>query len=230
MAVTIGRHTLAYEPVGLWQFNESLNDSTANGFNMTVSVGTERYTDIYPGVRGIGLNATRLTYSTFNAALAITGDVTVECLMFLRVYPTANEVGIVTHAAAGENTADNVLYAIQLTGNNGALSWLSESGSGVNATYTANLGPGLGLCHVAATRTSNVVQFYLNGRAQGAASSALTTPVGGSNGRLFIGYPDVGYLGPECVMSSLKICNTALTAAQIATEYNTTLGPVFGYV
>lgn len=231
MAVTIGRHTLIYDPVGLWQFNETLNDTSGNAFNMTVSSGTERYTDIYPGVRGIGLNTTRLIYNTFTSTLAITGDITLECLLYLRAYPiTGFEAGIVTHAAAGETSGDNVLYAMQLDGASGALSWLSESGSGTNAPFTRDMGPGLGLSHIAATRISNVVQLYVNGRAQGAASSALTAPTGGGNGRLVVGYPDVGFFAPEGVMSSLKICNVGLSAAQIASEYNATLGPLYGYV
>lgn len=228
MAATIGRHTLAYDPVGLWQFNETLNDTSGNGFHLAVSTGQERYTEIYPGVRGVALYSTRLIYNAFTATLGITGDITLEALMYLRTYPTSADASIATHINAGETSNDNVLYSLQLNATTGALGWLSESGSGVDATYNINNAPGLGLSHVAATRTSNVIQFYLNGRAVGSASSALTTPTGGTSGRFSVGYS--GQSGPECVLASLKVCNIALSAAQIATEYNITLGPVFGRV
>lgn len=230
MAVTLGLHTRAYNPSGLWQFNETLNDTSGNSFNMTMEVGTERYTDIYPGTRGLQLIGSRPVYNVAGGVLNITSDITIECLMYLETYPGANAVAIACFANAGETSADNTNYAIQLNATDGTFGWLSESGSGVDATYNLTNGPGLGLSHIAVTRISNVIRFYLNGRAYGSASGTLTSPTAGSSGKLRIGYPDVGFLAPECVMASLKIIASGLTAAQIATEYNTTLGPILGFV
>ncbi len=229
MAVTVVRHNQAYDPVGLWQFNETLNDTSGNAFNMTVEAGTERYTDIYPGLRGIQLINTRLIYNTFTSTLAIAGDLTLECILFLETYPGASQVVMASYMASGETSDTNAQYFWALNTTDGNFTWLSESGAGVNATYTINDGPGLGLCHMAVTRTSNVLQYYLNGRAYGSASGSLTTPDGGGSGRFRVGSPD-SLFGPESVMSSLKVCNIALTAAQVAAEYNLTVGPVRGFV
>src|SRR6185369_8603719 len=200
MAVTLQRHTLAYDPVGLWQFNETLNDTSGNAFNLTVEVGTERYTDIYPGTRGVQLIGNKLVFNTFTSTLAITGDVTIEAIMYLETYPGANVVLIASHGASGETSDTNYMYYYALNATDGNFTLISENGAGTNATYTLNDGPGLGLCHVAVTRTSNVIQFYLNGRAYGAASSTLVTPDGGGSGRFRVGSPDANLFGPESVM------------------------------
>lgn len=229
MAVTVGRHNLAYDPVGLWQFNETLNDTSGNGFNLTVEVGTERYTDIYPGVRGVQLIGNKLIYNTFTSTLAITGDVTLEAVLYLATYASANTVLITSHGDAGETQAANYMYFYALN-TDSSLSMISENGAGTNATHTITDGPGLGLCHMAVTRASNVIQFYLNGRAYGSPSSTLTTPDGGTTGRFRVGGPDANIFGPEGAMASLKVCNIALSAAQVAAEYNLTVGPVLGFV
>lgn len=230
MAATLTRHNQAYDPVGLWQFNETLNDTSGNGFNMTVDAGTERYTDIYPGVRGVQLIGNKLIYNTFTGTLAITGDVTIEAILYLETYPGANPVLIASHGASGETSDTNYMYFYGLNATDGNFTMISENGAGTNATYNLSDGPGLGLCHVAVTRATNVIQFYLNGRAYGAASSTLTTPDGGTSGRFRVGSPDANIFGPESVMASLKVCNIALSAAQVAAEYNLTVGPVLGFV
>src|ERR1700733_858646 len=76
----IHRHDTTYSPVGLWQLNGTLNDTSGNGFNLTVESGTARYADMLPGFQSFLVSATRLVYNTSGTSLAITGDMTVECL------------------------------------------------------------------------------------------------------------------------------------------------------
>ena len=44
-----------YNPIGLWQLDGNLLDSSSNGLDLSVS-GTERYGDLLPGLRGFYAN------------------------------------------------------------------------------------------------------------------------------------------------------------------------------
>ncbi len=107
------------------------------------------------------------------------------------------------------------------------LQWTSESGAGVDADYVANSNTTEDLpaqftpVHLAVTRISNVVQFYLNGLPWGLPSSALTTPAGGTSGAFNVSSGSNRIFG-------LKIIASGLTAAQIKAEYNRTMGVAFG--
>lgn len=225
-------HNTTHNPVGLWQFNGNLNDSSGNGFTLTVETGEISYAQILPGLVGVNLaplaSTTRLVHSTFQSALAITGDLTIECVLLLTAYTTTLR-WLVSHDNNSDAEADNTLYAVDLMSelpNPGRLKFFTENGAGIDSSYEILDKPPLGPCHFAVTRASNVIQFYLNGRTLGAASSPLVTPTGGANGRFRVGGNPMN--SPPAIVSSLKICNTALSAAQIANEYNRTLGTFYG--
>lgn len=227
MVGVVNYHGLEHNPVGLWQFNGTMNDTSGNGFNMTVDAGTIRYANLLPTLRGALLVSTRLIYNTFTSTLAITGDITIECLINLPAYLVSLR-DLVSHENAGETSADNSLYGIDLISGSGNVGFFSENGAGVDQYYALTERPPLNPFHFAATRTSNVIQFYQNGRAWGSPSGTLTTPSGGGSGRLRVGLS--GSLGPEGVIASLKIIAAGLNATQVASEYNRTLGGLYGYV
>lgn len=231
MVGVVNYHGLEHSPVGLWQLNGSLADTSGNGFTLTVESGTIYYAQVVPGIRGAFISSTILIYNTFTSTLAITGDMTVEALISLPLY-TLSQRYWVSHANAGATSADNFLYGISMLTSAGKVNYEAESGSGSPITYAPVIAdtnrPPLSACHFAMTRISNVIQFYLNGRAWGVASTTLTTPTGGGSGRFRIGAPSVG--GPEGIVASVKLVASGLTATQIGLEYNRTLGGLYGYV
>lgn len=224
----IQKFDVTHSPVGLWQFGGDLTDSSGNGFTLTVETGTARFTNTM-GLVGLVISATTLFRNNFEASLNITGNLTIEMLLALQSYTTGRT--LVSHSASGDaSSVSNLAYGVSIT-TGPALTFKSESGTGVDASYSINDLPPRTLCHFAVTRSTNVIQFYLNGQTMGAASSALTAPTGGTSGRFRVGMvADTTENAPDCSIFSLKVVNSALSAAQIAAEYNRTLGTFFGGV
>ncbi len=120
----------------------------------------------------------------------------------------------------------NTQYAIGVN-TDGAPKWLHENtSSGAQIYQPTGVSMPIGLCHFAATRTSQVIQFYLNGQPFGDPSSALIAPNGGSTSVFRIG----NHTGLTAIAAirSLKIVTSALSAAQIKNEYYLTLGNIYG--
>lgn len=239
MAQAIGVHDTTYSPVGLWQFNGNLNDSSGNGFNLTADAGTPLFGQLAPGLPGVFLSSTRLKAAASANALRITGDVTVELLAMLLADNTGampTSAPLVSFTGGQDDTTSTLNYLYQLAFDPGRLLyWFHEHGTGVNDTYQLTslaLPPLRQLFHLAATRTANVVQFYVNGRAFGPPSSALTAPTDASLSQLWVGGQGgtIPTLAPDCALASLKIVAGALTAAQVKAEFNRTAGKFYGYV
>lgn len=230
-AARVQAHSTSFQPLGLWQMTQrSLVDSSGNSRTLAVETGTERYTYLSGTLGGFyGDGSTALWYNTADAALRLTGDMTFECLFVLETV-TAGAYWF-SHTASGETEATNQLYGLAYNSvSSPAIAWIQENGAGVNSTYSGPsyfMFPGQ-LVHMAITRISNVIQPYLNGRVFGTASSALTTPTGGGDGRFrLFGDAATRIRG---VMASAKLIGSGLTAAQIMTERNYCLGGAQGYI
>ncbi len=225
-------HDARFGPLSIWQLNDTLADTGVLGATLVVEAGTSVFCDVLPGLRGFYFDgSTNLVRSSLTPQLQITGDLTVECI----VTKTALEADktILCHDGQTESSSDNYLYDLYLDSSN-QLVYFAEFGSGSNISYTST---GLSLplgapVHVALVRRSNQSTFYVNGRQFGPSSSGLVAPEGGANGRFRIG-GDFGS-SPSARMtgavSSVKILNKSLTAAQVAEDYNVTLGGVYGYL
>ena len=221
--MALARHQVTSNTVGLWQFDWDGTDSSGNGYDLTLEAGIERYSDLWPGVSGALFNGgvTKFYRSSAEAALRILGDMTIEFFyMSLINYPSGY---VCYHGTSGESLPTNYLYSVSYESGNASTQWLQEYGAGSDSLYqfTEELPPPRSLIHVAATRRSDVIRLYHNGRLVG-TSSALTTPEDGSSGRLRVGE------GVNGIVSSLKILNVGLTDEEIVEEYNSTFGPVFG--
>lgn len=219
---TVKQHTLNHQPVALWQLDGSLNDTSGNGFTLSVEAGTVRYSTLYPGIVGIRFDgAIRLYRSTYTPALNLTGDMTFECLIAVDTLPVA--CVLFSHAAVGETSPTNYSYQINLNPNPSQMGWFSESDAGTNASYNfskVTLPPGL--CHYAVTRIANIVTIYINGVSQG-SSTLLTAPTD-STGSLFrLGDP-TPVNPPTAIIASVKMIARGLTAAEVKDEYSQTLG------
>ena len=239
------RHDTAFSPVGLWQFNQSLVDGSGNGFTLTVDAGTESYVLMEQRLWGIRLDNCRLTHA-FDPLLHQLGDMTIG--MFLMWETQPGGYTIITFSG-GESDASSTLnynYTIALSPNgivspitDRVPSWFSEHGVGVNDIYTVATATGKPLLlpppgvlfHLMVTRTSNVIQFYVDGVPFGPASGVLTATDDGSASMLWFG--GIAGTGPArlqtgTVCSSAVIIPSALTADQVKAYYNRTLGPFKG--
>jgi hypothetical protein len=230
---SISLHDTTHDPLGLWQLNGDLTDSSGNGYTLTVGSGTEQYAPLSDTLSGAHLDgSTYLIHDVAVSALRLTGDMTIECLVKWLVDPPGYGVNndttssaLVAHGVGGETEATNTLYCFGARSSGGGFTWVSESGGGTNAAYNLDVEvPTSVWHHMAAVRDSNVVSIYLDGALLG-SSSSLTTPTGGSSGRFVIGALASGSSeNPTCVIASVKLIGSALTAAQVKAEYQRTLG------
>lgn len=224
-----GRHDNTHSPVALWQLDESLTDVSGNGLNLTVESGTERYTELVPGLRGFFFDGdTGLWRSAATAALQISGPMTVE---FVGVFTNfVVDKPFVSHGASGETIANNYLYYFGSVGTGFGMRSYWEEAAGANVEYTTPHMFPLGTpCHLALRRgASNATSFFVNGVQIGTTSGVLTSPVDGTSGRFRMGRDDLG-ASLFGAMASVKIVASALTADQIKAEYNRTLGPLLGF-
>ena len=228
----VRQHDTTHSPLGLWQLDGDMTDASGNGYDLTVDTGTELYAPISDTLQGFRFDgSTNLIHDVAEAALRLTGDMTIEMLVAWLIDPPGFGVNtslsgpyLAAHGVPGEAGGDNNLYSLKARPT-GGIGWLSESGSGTNAVYDIDCDvPTYLLHHLAAVRASNVVSMYIDGGLVG-SSSTLATPTGGNTGRFVLG--SIGGGGgehPTCLMASVKLIGSALTAEQVADEYRLTLG------
>jgi hypothetical protein len=222
------RHGLEHQPLGLWQFAPTAlyTDSSGNGRTLTIESGAELTAFTHPAVGGFRLNgSTTLYYNAHDSALAITGDVTYEEICLLS--SETNSAAFFNYVASGETEDTNQLYGMRFTSSAPAVEWVSEHGAGLDdtATLATSHQTPHQLCHWAVTRTSNVVQLYLNGRPRGAPQTIANAPTGGTSAAARL------RIGPAArTLTSSKLIAGSLSAAEVAAEYNRTLGPAFGFI
>ncbi len=233
----IGLHDTTHSPVGLWQLQGSLADTSGSGYTATVDAGTMLYAGIAPGLIGAKLDGTlRLALGGTGAnALRITGAITIEMLVRLTA-PVTDNLPLFSYTAGVDDSSStfNYLYDLRVRTSR-CPKWFHEFGTGSDASYelTDLALPAKRFFHLAATRdANNVVQFYVDGRAFGAPSSGLSAATGGSLSQLWLGGSGgiVPSFSTPCNVASLKIVPSALTAAQIQAEFNRTAGMFYGKI
>ena len=157
--------------------NNGITDQSGNnisltnvGSNVTFSNSSPKFAGTYYGV----FNGTSgyLTFSS-TAACALYGDFTVEAW----VYPTA-----VGQSSGGRILMGSTAGAISIAQTPSAYTLqLSPTGSGVQLTSTGAMTANQ-WNHVALTRTSGTVTFWINGANAGSATGITTSYVGGTFG------------------------------------------------
>jgi concanavalin A-like lectin/glucanase superfamily protein len=217
-------HEANEDTVGLWQFQESLLDTSGNNFHLSLVAGTERYVEIAPGLRAVKLfPATKYNHATLETLLKIPGDITILMIALFDAYTGG---GIVSYDNVGETAADNVQYAVSLIADD-TIQWFQEQGSGVDETRGfQRLPPLFQPCHLVLRRKNTVAECFINGRRFGLPSTALPVPTGGTAASLWLGFEGVN--SASVALASLRIDARALTESEIADQYNQTLGPVYG--
>lgn len=229
-------HDLTHSPIGLWQFDGDLTDSSGNGFTLSLGAGsTQQFVEMAPGLQGVWFNGTTFYERTSTeATLQVSGPVTME-FIYLPTAPVLDLQMPLSHGAGTANEVDNALYQFSINSDQQpGFFWESVA----PRANQANTGAGLIIVpagiptHIAATRDgSDHVRFYVNGVQIGATITTSLPAGGGTNGRLRIGTNEFESSTRNVInagMSSVKIIASALTLAQIEAEYNLTLGPVLG--
>jgi hypothetical protein len=215
----MNRFDLTHTPLALYDFTtRSLEDYSGNGLDLS---GSSSFQETEPNLFCLAPGSD-VSRGGHDPALALTGDVTVQALG--RMYGTPSTHIFASFTASGETLATNTLWQF---GPQTASSfrWLHEYGAGgtdatVLSSGAAEALPAAGsLFHAAAVRSGGVVRFYLNRRPFGVASAATVSAAGGTSAvlRVMFGATSFGLLG-------LKIVGSALTASEVAAEYDRTLG------
>lgn len=220
---------LEYDPVGLWLFENNLNDSSGNGFNLT---GAPRYTTLARD-RQVGaiFEETGWKRPSRDSALVITGALTIEaCITIMPSRAALLPMAICSIGTIGETSAENVAYYLTIeAARNITLFWEYGAGTNVSIMSPPDLCP-IGIpFHVVCTRSGGelaVVNIYMNGMnvhsgsntaADGCTDSTCLLRVGANN-------TDAALLPNGTILTSLKIIAAELTPAQVVAEYNRVLG------
>jgi len=214
---------LEHNPIGLWLFDGSLEDSSGNGFDFTVGGGSERYVSTN-GLRAAKLDgSTSFIHNVTGTVLERTGDITIEVL--LTVDPGSSQRWIVAYSASGETEAVNALYSINYLGSTEQLNWVSEGVSASDDNFNSEAA-GIDHLHLlAVVRESDVITVYIDGSQVGASSATLDTPVGGTSSVLEVGSLFLtGGTFLEGSVACVKIIDSALTADEVYTEFERTWG------
>jgi len=224
-------HDTTFNPVALYQFDGNLNDSSGFARHLTIGSGTPKYSEIFPKLQGVFLTSSE-RFFTSAAALQIAGDVTYEAIMLIPVQLTTQTYSIFAEMEAGETAAGNYLSSLLITYNAGyhyfEAFW--EYNAGVNVSYANTSGPipTNEPFHFAMVRQSNVVTMYINGRAFGTPSGVLTAPnTTAPIQKFYVGgnlSSDTGFTG---LISSLKVIDRALTATEVNSEFERTVGNAY---
>ena len=227
-----------YSPVGLWNFHlgaiVGAKDYSGNGRDLTLESGTARYSHIAPALGGLVLDGSSNYYfPTPTADFQIIGDMTVLALVVMNDLPPAGPAQpnylASCSVAPGGTSATNHPFDFGWTIAGGG-QWFSKHGANITDGYAIDSFAARSvLSLVGATRTSNSIQFWNNGRALG-APGVLTAPDGGGSALLRIGANSTASTQVRAVVASVGLYNTAFSAAQMVERYNYCLGRSGGFI
>lgn len=220
-----GKLGLEHSPVGLWNFEGNLNDSSGNGFDLS---GTPRRyltneKDFFDGVVIGG----ELTRPSRDAALAITGELTIEVVG--KFFNLATDCVICSIGNSSETTEDNINYQVYITSTSQLnIRWEYGSGTNTGVVSNSNIIP-IGIpCFLAITRSSGnpaQVAFFVNGESVGTGSTTAAAGGTASTCRFRVASSNTsGSIFYGAAFSSLKIIPSQLSQDQIKQEYNRSLG------
>ncbi len=229
----LGKLDTTHAPAGLWLFDNNLNDSSGNGFDLT---GAPSYTTEARDKRvGAIFGTTPWTRPARDAALSIIGALTIEAVVTV-AFSSPSTMTVCSIGNPGETEADNSVYYAMigssiLGASDKKMTLLWESGAGVNRSVTSatEVVP-VGIpCHLVWTRSADavaIVNMYVNGVNIHNGSAAAATGGTAATCLLRVGTNSAiaDPIGRGSVLTSLKIIAAELTPAQVVAEYNRVLG------
>lgn len=215
---------LEYSPAGLWLFENNLNDSSGNGLNLT---GTVSYTSVKDGHVCARLGGS-LSMATSSPTLAITGALTVECVVLANTSPIFT---LFSYGSSGDTEPANICYMVRILSSPSLginLLWEYGAGTDVGLSAGINTMPFGWFTHLAVTRSATnpaTTSIYVNGIAVATGSATACTGGNSTSSRFRIGANDLNSLtATASIFSSFKIIAAELTPAQVVAEYNRVLG------
>lgn len=207
--------------VGMWTFNDTLNDLGPNALNLTMAAGSAAYTNVDTGLRGFDGNGGRSMLAPNSSLLRLTGEMTLEFLF-------VGGANVTTFVQCENATGTSILYAFYADS-----STLRYADNNVNNAVASVSPPAGRASYLVGVRRNTggsnyEVSYYLNG-AQLAGTLATLSP--GSDGteqmRIagFIGGPNW-----NADFACVTISSVARTATEIKNQYNWSLGNRYGFV
>lgn len=180
---------------GLWQFNSSLADLSANSpSNEMDFVRARGASDVYregiiPGVKALVLDGAK-EYKVEDQTYNIKGDI--SGAVMVRSAVTQINKGLIVAFRGDDDLsteAHNPQWSIDMWTTARKLRWLQKDGDpGTSRTHEVDyLFPVYEWVHLGWRRASQKIQFFLDGTPWGPESAALTAPTGGTSGWLQIG-------------------------------------------
>lgn len=212
----------AHAPLCVFNFEGNNLDSSENGFDLPAD-GTPTYRHILPHVRSRVGGA--LLRPLSDAALRVTGDITVNVLLVLRSAPTnAHVIGFLN---TGDLEVANAQWLLRIDSLD-TLRWQQERGAGINDDYVLTapgLLPALGAHpHMLSVRRRNGrVSFAINGLQVGIEGPEAPPPTGGTTAVLQVGMASAPY-----ELLAVEVLPFAMTDGQWAARYDETLGAQYG--
>jgi len=227
-------HDTTHNPVGLWQLDGNLLDSSGNGLTLDSVSGSEQYGSAVSSKNSAAYfdGSTIISRSIHDSILALDEDVTLELLCFPVEFQSGGSNPVVANfGAVGETAADNILYQIyfQAAAPGNRLRGFWEAGAGGNVAVSPDmpriLAPGR-WHHIAFTRENGLGKIYHNGKKL--KETAGTEPIGeGTNSVMTLGGSgETGYGNFKGFLSSVKVIPFALNQEQILKEVERTLPEV----
>lgn len=205
------------------RFEDDLTDSSANGLDLTATATVPRYMTHRSGLRGVWAPGIRNWERTVNdAALTITGDLTVHFLGVLSNLAASKLFVFAPSGGGGEGEADNWLYSLQLVSGGGTqpiLRYFAETGGGANIQVDWDILVPEDSGLLSMTREddgggTDTLTLYWNGAQLADQKTTVVRPSGGTNGRLALN--DVsGSPGWAAWYMQFVIQSEALAAADV---------------
>jgi hypothetical protein len=221
-------HDLLHSPVGLWQFDGDLTDSSGNGFDLSLAAGTLRYgPGIRPDLQSLFCDGSTRVSRVTEATLRITGDVTVALL----AHPNEGIGGagetFVTLQKVGEDPEQNVLFNLEMLAGNLFHSFFEKGVSFPVPNTLLTPAPPFSLQpmrwhHLVYTRGS-ANKLYHDGRVIFDDAGANGNPVNGVESFINIGDDPGGSGGFVGHICSVKVVASELTAQEVLAEARRTL-------
>jgi hypothetical protein len=225
-------------PVGLWNFNDTINAVVGPNFAVSALGTTTQvaFTDMIPGFRCVEIQGGQLV-AAVTPALQIAGDLEIDMICFYDSSPTNNIM--LSHGGTGGTATSNKLYEVFFLTPNYPRNWRFnwENGVAVAQSFTTPataLSPSLPPIHTMTslgwTREGNVLTPWLAARQFSASSPVQPAPAGGSAGFLTLGGDALAANNTSFLCASLAIYNYVRTPAQRIASYNRALGDFWGRI
>ena len=200
-------------------------DESGNNFDLALATGTDARIapGPIPGTWSAYLEGPTTFTRAHEAALAITGDVTVEMLVKPSGFHVGSDAYLMSFAGNGETEALNYLYSIIVGDGTNQLKSFHENSAGVNnaVDFDAYITPDE-WSYIAYVRTvaDKTLRIYING-VEVDSQTYANDPTGGTSAALWIGR-DAANVSPwdGGWLAGLRIMDVARTADGIADTWD----------